>query len=1272
MIRVVFVKNPFSPSRERAVKLSEATNKPLSFYIDEFTSQLPKNEAYIEIDGRKVPAEYLDTCNEIVKPNSFIVVMPKVAKGGGKSILGIVAVVALSVISFGVGGLASGAGMWGAGMGAWIFGGYLAAAAVMFLGGALISKFMAPKIDTGKYQTEDPTYSWNGVQTMDAQGNGIAITYGKVKSGGQSLQKFTSNDGDDQYFNWLVSAGEGPLAVSDIKLNDNPIGNYESVFYDTREGLNEQDIIDGFGDTYVNKAINYEIANNEWRTDYVDSNAAQGIVVELECSQGLYHANDNGSLGTAWIDPQVECALDGTDNWITIAASGVNVKNNTLGIYSNSNDVAEGKYKVLVRPYEDADSDLKKWSVSIYTNTVLDGSSALFSENNASGNLAVGDFVVPKAKVMAKTKKYTTTIEVYHGSRISAAKSGVVRKQFRIDNLDSGKYKVRVTVTARSADVNSSRDGVKIWWTQCNAIIYDDFCYPNTALIGIKAKATSQLSGSTPQLTFIKERASVWVWNPLVGAYVEKPANNPAWAAYDFVHGAKRLYNINTESYEFVYDGVPKELMLYDQFEAWANNCDAMNLKINIEIVSVSDFWSIVNQDIAPVGRGLVVQFGTKFGCIYDHASQPVQLFNMGNIIQGSFELSYLGKEDRADVVEITYFDAANDYEKSVITIYADDYDDVDIPNQPTQLAYNGITSYEQAYREGKYQLYCNQFLQETITFKADVEAIGCQVGDQILVSHDVPEWSFSGRIGRVKTDGSVVVALDVEEIVIPSGETWGIMVRNNKDNSLTTYTVASVSGKYGDVTVKATVAINASEGDLFSLGRINSIVKPFIVKSLQKSGDLEYTISALEYVEGVYNEDYTIPKPNYSLANKDFAPVTALKVSENLYTDNAGNPAKTIYITWNGSGMANIYISTDGGETYMLVAKSDKQSANIEISPFFDYIVKVCTTNGTIETTPVVYIGANSIGAFDPAPVTNFRLVGETWLWDAVDNGLIDYYELRLDQNPGSEDGLLERTFVKHSSVIPNVASGTAYLYVRSKSGQYSEPALYVFAINLPPQPEDPIVVASLDGVNVTMQELPDGCFGYEVEVLTHNGIYPVKEVFSTSNNRFSYFLYNGHVSVRYCFENKIGKGEYSDYVQANISMLENYKIPDGEIGGTKIEENSITSAQIAANTIVANNLAADCVTSEKIKAESISSEKIAANAVKAINIDAGAVTADKIAANAIDASKINVSQLSAICAVIGELKTADTGARMVLKDNLIEIYDETRLRVKIGVWEE
>lgn len=199
MVKVIFVKNPFSPARDRVIKLSEAADRPLNFYTEEFTQQFPNQEAWIQIDGRKVDAVVEDISKLPVKPDSVIVVMPKVAKGG-KSILGLIAVIALSVVAMGVGNVIAGGAFFG-GTATWTAASYIGAAAVMFLGNSIVSRFFAPKIDAGKYgDQEDPTYSWSGVSTMDGQGNGIAITYGKVKSGGQSIMKFTSNDGNDQYF----------------------------------------------------------------------------------------------------------------------------------------------------------------------------------------------------------------------------------------------------------------------------------------------------------------------------------------------------------------------------------------------------------------------------------------------------------------------------------------------------------------------------------------------------------------------------------------------------------------------------------------------------------------------------------------------------------------------------------------------------------------------------------------------------------------------------------------------------------------------------------------------------------------------------------------------------------------------------------------------------------------------------------------------------------------------------------------------------------------
>lgn len=66
------------------------------------------------------------------------------------------------------------------------------------------------------------------------------------------------------------------------------------------------------------------------------------------------------------------------------------------------------------------------------------------------------------------------------------------------------------------------------------------------------------------------------------------------------------------------------------------------------------------------------------------------------------------------------------------------------------------------------------------------------------------------------------------------------------------------------------------------------------------------------------------------------------------------------------------------------------------------------------------------------------------------------------------------------------------------------------------------------------------------------------------------------------------------------------------------------------------------------------------------------GKVNKGMIETGAVLADNIDVDSLSAISATIGTLRTATTGARTEIKDNLIEVYDENDvLRVRMGVWE-
>ena len=67
----------------------------------------------------------------------------------------------------------------------------------------------------------------------------------------------------------------------------------------------------------------------------------------------------------------------------------------------------------------------------------------------------------------------------------------------------------------------------------------------------------------------------------------------------------------------------------------------------------------------------------------------------------------------------------------------------------------------------------------------------------------------------------------------------------------------------------------------------------------------------------------------------------------------------------------------------------------------------------------------------------------------------------------------------------------------------------------------------------------------------------------------------------------------------------------------------------------------------------------------------DDNIVTNKMLQAGCVDAGKIKVDSLSAISATIGTLRTATSGARLEIKDNLLEVYDSNNvLRVRMGVW--
>ena len=512
--------------------------------------------------------------------------------------------------------------------------------------------------------------------------------------------------------------------------------------------------------------------------------------------------------------------------------------------------------------------------------------SGLYHMNDA-GNLEAASVTVQAEYKLHAAGSYSA----WDTWTISAASSSAVRRVYRLDGLAAGQYDVRLTCTAKSG--TTTRDATRVYWATLSHILYDDFTRPNKALLGIKALATDQLSGGRPTVTWLQTRATVWVWNG--SAYVSKPATNPAWACYDLIHRARRLKHPISGSWAYQVDGAPATMLIYQDFLNWATFCDDKSLTVNILVEKAQDLWRAL-RPIENCGRGKVILRGTRFSAICDAPTNPVQLFSVGNIKQDTFREEFLDLGGRANAIEVTFTNKDKNYQRDTLTVYASDYDTGAAVKNPTQVTLDGITTATQAYKEAAYRLRLNQYLTRTVSFDADVDAIACQVGDVILVQHDVPQWGEGGRLVSATT---TTVKLD-KEIFLDHTKNYQITVRLS-DDTLVTRAIATPETDTTTDTLTMQTAFSAApqQYDVYAFGVENIQTKPFRVVSINRSKDLTRQIVALEYNAAVYNEATTIPTIDYIDAAGD---ISGLAVSERM---DAGGTA-WLDISWKAA--RNLY----------------------------------------------------------------------------------------------------------------------------------------------------------------------------------------------------------------------------------------------------------------------------------------------------------------------------------------------------------------------------
>ena len=470
--------------------------------------------------------------------------------------------------------------------------------------------------------------------------------------------------------------------------------------------------------------------------------------------------------------------------------------------------------------------------------------------------------------------------------------------------LSPGSYKVRFRSSLNGAigvypwGLPPDRYIIDQYIDYVEGITIDDFTYPGASLLSVDALATDQLSGGLPTISCIVTRSTVAVHDG--AGWTTKPATNPAWAAYDMVVNAE--YG----------GGVPYTRMVYADFLTWATFCDLNSYTCNIVFDVTSSFPEALGK-IGMLGRGQVVQKGTKFGVIVDKTSDTVQLFGMGDIVEGSFKQAYVGKQDRTNIINVSYLDEDKDYERLSFELRTSDFDTAtNIDVNPLELTLYGATDKTMSVKQAKFLLNCNEYLIRLVEFEVGVGALASNIGENVYVAHDVPQYGYSGHVVSATSN---TITLD-QEVTQTIGLTYHVLVRHYDDDDLEEVAVVNPGTEVAQtvLTLIGTWDQTPAKDDTYAFGEITKVAKVFRITNITRSHQMRRKIQALEYRAEVYSDSATIP---------DYESETALYpyVAGLVAVEVPGLSTSIVNLTWRGFGIHYLYIKEADADQWKLVS---------------------------------------------------------------------------------------------------------------------------------------------------------------------------------------------------------------------------------------------------------------------------------------------------------------------------------------------------------------
>ncbi len=299
--------------------------------------------------------------------------------------------------------------------------------------------------------------------------------------------------------------------------------------------------------------------------------------------------------------------------------------------------------------------------------------------------------------------------------------------------VPEGRWEVTVERTSPAPpekDVNRAvRDVV---WQGLRGYLPSHQDYGNATMLAMVIRATNSLNNSTARRVNIVATRRLRTWDPVQGwSQGTTATRSPAWAFADACKDAE--YG----------RGLPDSRInlpaLHRLAGVWAQRGDFYDGSFD----TTMGFWDALTQ-IARVGRAMPLYQQGIIDIIRDEPkSVRTQMFTPGNMVAQSFSVDYAYPEfDKPDHIIVEFI---ND-----VTWQPDEVECAlpgSLKHRPFRVQMPGITSRDQAWREGMTMCARDRDQRRFVTLQTEFEGGIPGYGDLVEVSHDVPKWGLSGYV---------------------------------------------------------------------------------------------------------------------------------------------------------------------------------------------------------------------------------------------------------------------------------------------------------------------------------------------------------------------------------------------------------------------------------------------------------------------------------------------------------------------------------------------